>query len=346
MRDRYLESTSTRRLLAAGLVAFTFIVVPAWGQEQPSTSASKEQDKDKEDHRVVRTFGTEKGYRTELVSETAGRLTQEDQRQLSLLMIGVLEHIDKGRIALDADETKDALKEVNKGLEGTQAIRKMLPKTMLRTKTIAPDGKPIFEDELVDQNDSIPLYAGILHARTLTPIVEARRNALTVAGVQVVESERVITEAIAKLDPIEAQLTKAAKALGENKSDVATKALAMALVRGLDFRYTKEDSELISARDALWFAKRALEENNVPQAAANLNVAHQRMVLYREVLPNDQRRDVDEVLREVEQMQGQLRQERTQPTATATARGADRTRQGQTVTQWWDKVNTWFRRHL
>ncbi|WP_406694859.1 YfdX family protein [Singulisphaera sp. Ch08] len=350
MRGRYLGSTPTWRLLAASLLAFTFIfiAVPAWGQ-QPSSAApstkekDKEKDKEKEksNHRIVRTFGTEKGYHTELSNETTERLAQEDQRQLSLLMIDVFEHLGKARIALDADDTKEALKELTKCREGTQAIRKMLPKTIVHTKTIAPDGKTIFEDELVIQDDDIPLYAGILHSQTLAPIVEARRNAFAVAGLQLVESERVITEAIAKLDPIEAQFTRAIKALGENKSDVAAKALAMAMVRGLDFRSVKEDSELASARDAIWFAKRSLEENNLAQAMANMSIAHKRLQLYREVLAKDQRKDVDEMLREVEQMENQLRQERTHPTSSA-----ERIRQSQTATHWWDKVNTWFHHHL
>ncbi|SIO58051.1 YfdX protein [Singulisphaera sp. GP187] len=342
MRDRHSESRSTWRLLAACLLVFGFTAGPAWGQQTSSTSTKdQETNKEKNNPRVVRTFGTEKGYHTELTNETTGSLPQEDQRQLSLLMVDIFEHIEKARVALDADDPTGALKELTKGREGTLAIRKMLPKTIVHTKTVAPDGKLIFEDELTIQDDDIPLYAGILHSQTLAPIVEARRNAFAVAGLQVVESERVITEAIAKLDPIEAQLTRATKALGENKADVASKALAMALVRGLDFRSFKEDSELASARDAIWFAKRSLEENNTEQAMTNINVAHQRLMVYREVLPKDKRKDVDDLLREVDQMENQLRLERTHPTSPA-----ERARQGQTATHWWDKVNTWLHHHL
>ncbi|AGA27755.1 YfdX family protein [Singulisphaera acidiphila] len=351
MRNRYQGSTSSWRLLAAGLMAFLFIAVPTWGQQTSSTvkeddkatdkATDKTNGKETNNHRVVRTFGSEKGYHTELSNESTDRLAQEDQRQLSLLMIDVFEHVEKARLALDADDPKEALKEVSKCREGTLAIRKMLPKTTIHTKTVAPDGKPIFEDELVIQDDTIPLYAGILHSETLAPIVEARRNAFTIAGLQVVESQRVITEAVAKLDQIDAQLAKATKALTESKSDVATKALAMALVRGLDFRSVKEDSELASARDAIWFAKRSLEEDNPAQAMANMSIAHQRLMAYREVLPKDHRKDVDEMLREVEQMENQLRQEKATPT-----NHTDRIRQSQMVTHWWDKVNTWFHRHL
>jgi hypothetical protein len=59
------------------------------------------------------------------------------------------------------------------------------------------------------------------------------------------------------------------------------------------------------------------------------------------LLSQDQRQEVDQMLREVEQLEGQLRQEGTQPISRA-----ERARQGHTVTQWWDRVNNWFRRHF
>ena len=140
-----------------------------------------------------------------------------------------------------------------------------------------------------------------------------------------VESETIATEAIADLDPIERQLDRAAKALEDNKPEDAAKALAMALVRGIDFRFSKEDSQLASARDAIWLARRSLEENNAAQALVNLAVARQRLRVYREVLSQDQRQEVDQMLREVDQLEAQLRQEGTRP-----ASRAERARQGST----------------
>ena len=168
----------------------------------------------------------------------------------------------------------------------------------------------------------------MLHTQTLAPILAARRNAMEVAGVTVVESERIATEAIADLDPIERQLTRAAKALEDNKTQDAAKALALALVRGIDFRFSKEDSPLASARDAIWLARRSLEENNAAQALVNLELARLRLRLYREVLSQDQRQEVDQMLHEVDQLEAQLRQEATQP-----ATRAERARQGGIVTQ-------------
>jgi YfdX protein len=215
----------------------------------------------------------------------------------------------------------------------------MLPKTTVRTKTTAPDGKAIYEDDREVQDTRIPLYEGMLHAKTVAPILAARRNAMGVAGYQVVESEMIATETIADLDSIDAQLARAAKALENNKPENASKALAIAFVRGIDIRFSKEDSELASARDAIALARHSLEENNTAQALVNLATARARLRVYREVLSQDDRADVDQMLREVDQLEAQLRQERNQP-----ASRADRSRQGGVLSSWFDKINSWFKR--
>jgi hypothetical protein len=341
MRDRFL--TLRWRLVTAGLLASWIVAGPVWAQQRSSTSSAKDQSKDqsKDTEPVVRTFGTEGGYRTEVTTRIQGKLNEEDRRQASLLMAQVFQHIDEAREALDADNTKEALKEVNKGREAIKAIRAMLPKATVRTKTTAPDGKTIYEDEREVQDGHIPLYEGMLRTQTLAPILAARRHALEVAGVRVVESEAIATEVVANLDAIEGQLERAAKELERNKSEDAAKALAMALVKGLDVHFRKEDSELASARDAMWLARRSLEENNPTQALVNLEVARQRLKLYREVVSQDQRQEVDQMLREVEQLEAQLRQEGTRQVS-----GAERARQGNMLTHWWDRVNGWFHRHF
>jgi len=155
------------------------------------------------------------------------------------------------------------------------------------------------------------------------------------------KAEAIATEALADLDVIESQLAKAARALADRKSDEAVKALTMAQVQGVELRYRKEDAPLAEARDAIWLAKRALEENNSVQAQANLAVARQRLEIYRQLLPEKQRQDVNQMMTEVDQLEAQLRHELTQP-----ASRSERTRQGNSVARWWDQVNGWFKRHF
>jgi flagellin-specific chaperone FliS len=322
-------------LLALGTVLT--LLGPASGQQAPSTSAEHESKANP----VVRTFGAEGGYRTEVRSETHGTLSQDDRRQVSLLAAQVFQHVDEARKAIDADDTTRAHKEVDKGKEAIQAIRALLPRTSVHTRTTAPDGKVIYEDEREVQEDQVPLYEGMVQARTLAPILAARRDSAQIAGVRVVESEAISTAVTADLDLVEAQLARAAKALDDKKTDDAAAALLLAQVQGVDIRYNKEDTPLAEARDAIWLAKRALEENNAAQARANLAVARTRLELYRQILPEDRRGDVTQMLSQVNQMEAQLRKEANQPSDRA-----ERTRQGNAVTHWWDEVNQWFKKRF
>jgi hypothetical protein len=352
MRDQSLWSTW--RPLAAALVALVVACGPAWGQQSSSPSSrdrdqnkdsSRDRDQNKDSSRgqskdsgpTVRTFGSEGDYRTEVTTEVKGKQSEDERRQASLLVVAAFHHIDKANDDLEADDTKAASKEVNKGLEAIRAIRTMLPKATVRTKTTAPDGKVIFEDENEIQDSRIPVFEGLLHTQTLAPIVAARRNAMEVAGVHVVESETIVTEAFADIDLIEVELQRASKELGRNKDEAAEKALAQALIKGIDFRFNKEDTELASARDAIWLARRSLEENNATQALVNLEVAKQRLRIYRELASQDQRQQVDLLLRDVEQLEAQLRSEGNR----AVTRG-ERARQGSTLSSWWDRINGWF----
>jgi len=345
MRGLVTPSDDRRPLwavLVLALAAIPILAGPARGEDGRPTAAAEEKQTEKKGGPVVRTYGVEGGYRTEVRSEARGTLSEEDRRQAALLTAQVFRHINEARRALVADDTGLARKEVEKGRQAIKAIRTLLPKATVHTRTEGPDGKVLYEDEREVQDDRVPLFEGMLHERTLAPIVAAKRDAVEVTGLRVVGSETITTEAVADLDVVEAQLARAARSLEDRKADAATQALTAAQVRGVEFFSSKEDAPLAEARDALWLARRSLEENNATQARANLGVARQRLRLYREVAPQERRADVDQMLKEADQLEAQLRQESTQQPASR----AERARQGNAVTQWWDEVNRWFRRHF
>jgi hypothetical protein len=327
-----------------GLVSLAVALLlagPAWGQQAGSAA------QDAKGGPVVRTFGTKGGYRTEVTSETKGALSEEDRRQVAVLTAQVFQHVDEARQAIDADDVPQARREVDQGQRALKAIRALLPRTSVRTRTEAPDGQVIYEDRREVQEDRVPLFEGMLHAQTLAPIVEARRDASAaeaaeVKGLRLVGSESIRTEAVADLGVVEGQLRRAAKALEEHKPAEAAQALAMAQVRGVDFRYSQEDSPLAEARDAIWLARRSLEENNVTQARSNLGAARQRLRIYREIAPKERQADVDRMLKEADELEGHLHKETTQNPASQ----ADRARQGSTVTRWWEQINGWFKKHF
>ncbi len=241
MRNRDLRSSW--KLCVVTVFVLLSLVATARAQQAPATSAEHESKAGV----IVRSFGAEGGYRTEVKSETKGTLSQEDQRQVSLLAAQVFQHVDEARRALDADDMKQARSEADKGSQAINAIRALLPRTNVCTRTTAPDGKVIYEDERQVQKNQVRLFEGMLHARTLAPIQEAQRDASRVAGVRVVQSETISTEVTADIDFVEAQLHRALKALDAKKPEDAGRALFLAQVRGVEFRYTKEDSPPISA---------------------------------------------------------------------------------------------------
>lgn len=298
---------------------------------------------------VVRTYGAEGGYRTEVTSQTKGTLNQEDRRQVAVLTAQIFQHIDRAQRSLDADDAAEARSELEMGRKAIKAVRAMLPSTTVHTKTTAPDGEVVYEDNRELQEHRVPLFEGMISTKTLAPIVAAKEDAhdaLEVKGVRLLGSETITTEAFADLEYVERQLERAANALSDNKPDAATKALASAQVRGVEFRYQKEDSPLASARDALWLAKRALEENNSTQAQMNLQIARQQLEIYRQLLPEGQRQDVTKMMTEVGQLDAKLRQEAAQPQNPTAIKSnePERTKHGNTVTRWWEEINSWFRK--
>ena len=124
------------------------------------------------------------------------------------------------------------------------------------------------QDTYIPQSRRVVIFFTV----TSVPILAARGNALDVAGVRVVDAETIVTEAIADLNIIESQLTKAAKALGENKGDVAASGACPGLGPGRRFPIQQGGTlRSVAARDVLWLPRRSLEENNAAQAIVNLS---------------------------------------------------------------------------
>lgn len=324
------------------LVALTLFV-----SSRAALAESKIQTKKPE--AVVRSYGNEGGYRTEVTSQSNGTLSQETRQQVAVLTAHIFQHIAQAQRALVADNAPEAGEQVKKGQQAIKAIRAMLPTTTVHTKTTAPDGAVVYEDNRESQEDRVPLFEGMVSTKTLAPIVAAKADAqdgVELKGVRLVGTETIVTEAFADLEYVKSQLDRSAKALDDAKFDEASKALGLAQVRGVEFRFHKEDAPLAAARDALWLAKRALEANNIAQAQTNLNVARQQLEVYRQILPEGERQDVTQMMTEVSQLDAKLRQEMSQPANGAANKTSEpeRTRQGNAVIRWWEQINGWFRK--
>lgn len=298
---------------------------------------------------VVRTYGSAGGYRTEVTSQTNGTLTQEDREQISVLTAQTFQHIVEAQRAIDVDNIVDARKELEMGSKAVKAVRAMLPSTTVHTKTTAPDGKVVYENMREPQEYRVPLFEGMLSTRRAAPIVETKpraQDSVDSTGSYWIGSEAITEEAITDFEYLERQLERAANALTENQLEAASKALTLAQIRGVEFRYHKEDTPLAEVRDALWLAKRALEKNNRTQTQTSLQVAHQQLEIYRQLVPEVLRQDVTEMMTEVSELGARLQQEAVRPQnqATAVSRQPESSKQVNAVTQWWEQFNSWFKK--
>ena len=169
MRTQVLHQVKKTLLLSVGVVLI--LAGTAWAES--ATSA----DNKSESNRVVRTYGAEGGYLTEVTSETQGALSEDDPRQVAVLTAQIFHHISQAQRSLEADNSADADVELEKGRKAIKAIRAMLPTTIIHTRTSAPDGAVVYEDKREIQEDRVPLFEGMLSTKTLAPLVKAKEDA-------------------------------------------------------------------------------------------------------------------------------------------------------------------------
>ena len=231
----------TRSLWKSGLIALAASTASAAGQAPPASAEHETKAAP-----VVRTFGR-RG-----VSDGGQERDEGDPRPgrpapgLVARGAGVPAR-RRGAAGARRRRRGAGAKEIDKGRQAIKAARALLPTTSIQTTTKDPSGKVVYEDDRVVQDDRVALFEGMLHARTLAPIQDARRGANRVAGVRVVESEAISTEVTADLGVVDAYLGRAAKVLDDKKTDDAARALTMAQVRGVNFHYAKEDTPLAEA---------------------------------------------------------------------------------------------------
>lgn len=128
-------------------------------------------------------------YRTKVISQTNGTLSQEDRQQIAVLTAHIFQHIDQAQRALDVENAAEARSEANKCQQAIKVVRAMLPTTTVHTKTTAPDGSVVYEDNREVQENRVPLFEGMVSNKTLAPIVAAKegaQDAIELKGVRLV----------------------------------------------------------------------------------------------------------------------------------------------------------------
>jgi hypothetical protein len=243
------------------------------------------------------------GITTEVKTETAGELSQEDLRQASLLGAHLMMTIEDARVALDAAEEAQAKDAMRQGLKLVEILRTILPETTQTTRVKDKDGKLLFEDSRQIEADRIPLYAALTKVNFLEPVVEAKKEAADVAGMKLADTEFLQTTVTLDLSFVERRINDALRAQDLEQADSA---LARAQSEGLDFSLRREDQPLAEVRDALWYAQRAAATGNYVSARANLGTARQRLTIYRDLMAVDQQAKVVELAGQIEKLEEEI----------------------------------------
>ena len=333
------------RPLVAGLVAFAIIGGPAWGQRDSSSSSSHDQSKNNGE--VIRTFGAEGGYRTEVASRTKGKLSDEDRRR-------ALAADGRGPRSHPGGARSHRRRRHQGGPPGSEQ---------------GPPGdqghpRHAAQGEGPDQDHRARRQGGLrgrargggyphphLRGNAARPHVGPDPGGPAQApgrsqGVTVVESETIATEVIADVNPIERQLNRAAKFLEENKSQDAAKALALALVRGIEFRFDKDDSPLAAARDAVWLDAAGRSKRTTPRRPSPTSPSHAGATAD---LPRGRAAGPASGCRtgcSARSISSRPNSARKAIRATSRSPSPQRSRQSGRVTHWWDRINSWFKRHF
>ena len=232
--------------------------------------------------------GSDSGGRitTEVTSETYGELSGADLRDLSVIGSHALALVGDARRALDANDLVEARQHTQRALELIDVVRKMMPTTVQTLKVMDAEGATLFENTRRVPEENIPLYTVVSRVNFLEPVVEAMRDDADVQGVRLSDADLVHTHLTLDIGLLERRLREAAQA---QELDEADAALVAALSQAVQLTQTRIDEPLAVVRDALWYAQRAASAGNYSSARANLLTARQRLAIYRDLLPEDDR---------------------------------------------------------
>lgn len=270
--------------------------------------------------------GSGERYKTTVRQETRGELNPADIRQASILSSRILTHVDNATELL-ADEKPDQAKtELQHAQSLAKVVRDLLPVTVVSTSVKSADGKEVYAYEDRVQNQQIPLYEEMIAVEVVQPIVDARKEQAALKGVQLADADLIHTSVAVDLDYIERKIRQALAKVQE--PDKAIAELVLAQTHGVKFTAHKEDSPLVEAQAALRLAERQVHVRKFEGAAANLQLARNKLEAHRALIGEEAGQRVRDLEQEIKDLESKLRD----PGA------ADR------IAGFWDRVSGLFKR--
>jgi len=253
------------------------------------------------------TTGSGKMYKTTVERHTEGELSDEDFHQVSTLGSHIVRHLNTAVEDVEGMNFKRAKKDIENALTLADIVRKMVPVTTVTTMVKDAKGIEVYRDTERVQDEQIPIYDFMIETDVVDPLITAKQTKLSVKGICLDEADIVHTTVLLNLGYIERKLHQAAK-LVDKKPDDAHAVLALAQDLGIRISVREEHNALVEAQRALRLAERMVQEKNYDAAREDLNVARLFLETYTEVGGGGKDKDVEAMLKEIDQLSNQIDQ--------------------------------------
>jgi hypothetical protein len=200
---------------------------------------------------------------------------------------------------LKAGNPEKAADDIGKAEELLAIIKRLLPVMKMTVVVKDHDGTKLYEDIREVQPNEIPLLQVSAAIDFLQPIVEAKQQAAEATGVKLTRRDLLRAALSLNLRRVEQSLRQANHHLNSRDTERAATTLATLEAEAIDVAVEEEASPLGEIREALVYAHRALSSHNYAEARANLATAREQLALYRDVLPVEDREQMDALAKEI-----------------------------------------------
>ena len=279
----------------------------------------------------------------------AATLSAKESQAMSLAAGRLLLHTERARLAIAKKHKKDALKQIDQGLELVKVIKKALPKYEVTTKIKAGGITYTSEDNVSKRY--VPVFEEQSLEDIVTPVIQAKKMA---HGTDKPGAAKNIAKAPGKaaLAPIEdvsawsrttlkLNVMLAADALQQAKTELhkgkykdADAALAFLQTAGTTLAFEEIEMPLAEAVDNLKLAELEVSAGKSNDARATLNLASYDLQKYQQVVNKNRAKEVGALHQKITSLAESLKGNHSE---------SDLQQARKEIASYWKHVVQWFK---
>lgn len=280
-----------------------------------------------------------------VISKPGPQLNAKEAQALSLAAGEIVRQSNFAVRALENQNLSEAKSDVAKALTLVKIVEQAAPRTIIETKISS--GKLVFKDNKSVPDSIIPIYDELEGVSVLEPVIAAKKRSLAKSsgapGTMGVGLDEEMVQTSVSLDVALAkfQLLKAKAALLAKNEKAASRALER-LDTDVIFSYAQEDRPLLTVRDNLILAKKAILASRYAEAQAALDAAKTALEEYSKSSKNSHAEEADILRSKISDLEDSVKsQEEKKPGSPADISPKVSSAPAH-LDHWWNKVRGWF----